>query len=251
MSNKINITGLTGIKEVAPGDDIAKLIDHALAANEIALRDKDILVLAQKIISKAENRFVDPAEVQPSENAIIIAKNMINKAPEEVQVILDESIDIIRNTKHVLITEHKIGLIMANAGVDKSNVEKGKYLLLPKDPDRSAAEIRNYFKEKYGIEMAVIISDTVGRPWRNGQTNIAIGVAGMIPLFDYANTYDTFGNSLKVTNIAQADEIASAAELVMGKAESIPAAVVRGVHYQVGEGSVKDLIRAKKDDLFR
>jgi coenzyme F420-0:L-glutamate ligase / coenzyme F420-1:gamma-L-glutamate ligase len=251
VSNHISVIGLTGIKEVVPGDNLSEIIDLALEKNELVLCENDILVIAQKIVSKAEGRYKKSSDVIPSAQAITIADNMLNKTPEEVQLILDESYEIIRNTKNVLITEHRTGLIMANAGIDSSNIEKGKYLLLPEDPDGSAREIRDYFHDKYNIEIAVIISDTFGRPWRNGQTNVAIGIAGMKPLYDYTNTFDTFGNCLKVTNIAQADEISSTAELVMGKTESIPVAVVRGVNYQKGEGSVKELIREKMDDLFR
>lgn len=251
MNPRISIVGIPGIKEVVPGDNIPLIIDNALDTNNLELSEDDILVVAQKIISKAEGRYMDPKEVIPSKEAIDIAKNMVNKSPEEVQIILNESREIIRHTKNVLITEHKLGFIMANAGVDSSNVEPGKFLLLPKDPDSSAGKIRDYFKRKYQLPIAVIISDTFGRPWRTGQTNVAIGLSGMNPLYDYINTFDTFGNCLKVTNIAQADEIASAAELIMGKADAIPAALVRGVKFRKGKGTAADLIREKKEDLFR
>jgi coenzyme F420-0:L-glutamate ligase / coenzyme F420-1:gamma-L-glutamate ligase len=251
LYNNINIVGIPGIKEVVPGDNIPLIIDNAINRISLVLSEDDILVVAQKIISKAEGRYIDPNDVLPSKEAIHIAKNMENKSPEEVQIILDESREIIRNTKKVLITEHKLGLIMANAGIDSSNIEPGKFLLLPKDPDSSARKIHDYFKKKYKLHISVIISDTFGRPWRNGQTNVAVGVSGMNPLYDYVNTFDTYGNCLKVTNIAQADEIASAAELVMGKSDAIPVALIRGVKFRKGEGSVNDLIREKKEDLFR
>jgi coenzyme F420-0:L-glutamate ligase/coenzyme F420-1:gamma-L-glutamate ligase len=213
--------------------------------------DHDIIVVAQKIVSKAEGRVVDLQTVTPSTLANTIAESS-EKDPKHVEVILRESANIIRMRGAHIIVETRHGFVCANAGVDRSNAGNGDLaVLLPIDPDRAAQKLRKRIRELAGVDVGVIISDTFGRAWRNGQVNVAIGIDGLTPIIDYRGSRDLFGNQLKVTQIAIADELASAAELVMRKSDGVPVAIIRGIAYAKGSGSIQQLIRPKEEDLFR
>lgn len=221
--------------------------------NIITIENKDIIVIAQKIISKAEGRLINLNKVKPSQNAIDVS-NQVNKDPRFIEMILQESRKIVRIFNNTLIAETHHGFICANAGIDQSNVsnKKNYVLLLPVNPDRSAEEIRKQIYEKIQKKVSVVITDTFGRPFRNGQTNIAIGIAGIKPLRNYKGKQDMFGKLLRVTEIAIVDEIASAAELVMGKTESIPIAIVKNVNYSMQHNcSIRKILRKEKKDIFR
>jgi coenzyme F420-0:L-glutamate ligase/coenzyme F420-1:gamma-L-glutamate ligase len=227
------------------------MILEAIGRSQIEIQDGDILVITHKIVSKAEGRIVDLASIKPSTKAISMAKEH-DKDPRVMELILKESTQILRARNGIIISETKHGFVCANAGVDQSNVEGDTAVLLPVAPDESAGRIQEAVKKKIGKEIAVIITDTFGRTFRNGQTNVAIGVAGINPIKSYIGTSDMYGRKLRVTEIAVADEIASAAELVMGKAEGTPVAIVRGYIFEKASNiSVKSLLRAKERDLFR
>lgn len=252
MQAELRIIPVRGIGEVRPGDDLAALILAALAGQGLALADGDILVVTQKIVSKAEGRLIDPASVEPSAFARQIAQTAKKDAHFQ-EVVLRESRRIVKQDRGVLITETHHGLICANSGVDESNVAGGRIVcLLPVDPDRSAAALRAAIRERAGATTAVIISDTFGRPWRDGQVNVAIGVAGIAPLSDYAGVADPYGYTMHITLLAVADELAGAAELVMGKIDRVPVALIRGYAYEPSEqASAGALIRKPEYDLFR
>ncbi len=252
MQSEIRIIPVRGIGEVTAGDDLPGLLLTALASGGQTLADGDVLVVTQKIVSKAEGRLVDPAEVEPSAFARQIAAQGRKDAGFQ-EIVLRESRRIVKMTSGVLITETHHGLICANSGVDESNVAGGRVVcLLPEDPDASAAALRAELRARAGVEVAVIISDTFGRPWRDGQVNVAIGCAGIAPLSDFAGVDDPYGYTMHATLIAVADELASAAELVMGKIDKVPAAVVRGYAYTPSEeATAKALIRDPRFDLFR
>lgn len=244
----VEITGVMGIGEVPPGADVTVLIADATRATP--LRDGDVVVVTHKIVSKAEGQLVDLRTIDPSPLAVQIAGQW-GKDARQVDVVLRESVRIVRMERGVIISETRHGFICANAGVDASNVEGETVCLLPREPDVSAARIRAGLRERTGADVAVIISDSFGRPWRNGIINIAIGVAGIQPLTDYRGQTDPYGNDLRVTVLAIADELASAAELVMGKVEAVPVAVIRGYAYDHAEGTGHDLIMDPTRDLFR
>ena len=247
----IQILGVVNMPLVKPGDSIADQIVKAAKAESIEIQPNDIIVIAQKIVSKAEGNLIDLSTVHPSSLAETIAKTS-GKDPRHVEVILRESTSIVRMRGPHLIVETPHGFVCANAGVDRSNVGKeDSVVLLPIDPDKSAKTIQRRIMELTGANVGIVISDTFGRAWRNGQVNVAIGVAGLNPLFDYRGTQDMFGNQLNVTQIAMADELASAAELVMRKSDRIPVAIIRGVDYVKQEGSIKPMIRPREEDLFR
>jgi coenzyme F420-0:L-glutamate ligase / coenzyme F420-1:gamma-L-glutamate ligase len=251
MAGDLRIIPIRGIGEVRPGDDLAATILDALHAHDMSLAGGDVLVVTQKIVSKAEGRIVDPAAVEPSHMARM-AGEQGKKDAGYYEVVLRESRRIVKMDRGVLVTETHHGLICANAGVDESNVAGGRAVtLLPVDPDGSAERLRAELRERAGADVAVVISDTFGRPWREGQVNVAIGVAGIAPLADYAGQPDGYGYTMQATLIAVADELAAAAELVMGKTDAVPAAIVRGYAYQPAEGSARELIRAPEKDLFR
>ncbi len=221
--------------------------------NGITIENKDIIVIAQKIISKAEGRLINLNKVKPSQNAIDLS-NQVNKDPRLIEMIFQESRKIVRIFNNIIIAETHHGFICANAGIDQSNVsrKKNQVLLLPVDPDRSAEAIRKQIYEKIRKKVSVIITDTFGRPFRIGQTNIAIGIAGIKPFRNYKGTQDMFGKVLRVTEIAIVDEIAGAAELIMGKTERIPMAIVRNVNYSMQcKSSIGKVIRKEKNDIFR
>jgi coenzyme F420-0:L-glutamate ligase/coenzyme F420-1:gamma-L-glutamate ligase len=233
------------------GDSIGDQLVRAAQEQSIQICDHDIIVVAQKIVSKSEGRVVDLHNIQPSVLADVIARNS-GKDPKHVEVILRETASILRMRGAHLIVETPHGFVCANAGVDRSNAGKdGLAVLLPVDPDRSAQKLRTRIRELTGADVGVIISDTFGRAWRNGQVNVAIGINGLAPVIDYRGTKDMFGNQLNVTQIAIADELASAAELVMRKSDGVPAAIIKGLDYARGSGSIQSLIRPKEEDLFR
>jgi coenzyme F420-0:L-glutamate ligase / coenzyme F420-1:gamma-L-glutamate ligase len=252
MQPEIRIIPVGGIGEVRAGDDLAELIGAVLAQGGATLVDGDVLVVTQKIVSKAEDRLVDPATVEPSAFAHQIAAQG-RKDAQFQEVVLRESRRIVKMANGVLITETHHGLICANSGVDESNVAGGRVVcLLPVDPDASAARLRAALRERLGVTVAVIISDTFGRPWRDGQVNVAIGCAGIAPLSDYAGVDDPYGYTMHATLIAVADELAGAAELVMGKIDRVPVAIVRGYGYAPSEdATAQRLIRDPRFDLFR
>lgn len=250
MAGRIELIALEGVPLVAPGDDLAALIGEALARGGLALREGDVLVLAQKIVSKAEGRRVALADVEPSEEARALAAQ-VGKEPRLVELILRESARVVRARPNVLIVEHRLGLIMANAGIDQSNVEPGYALLLPENPDASAARLRARLAPE-GMRFGVVINDSFGRPWRRGTTGVAIGAAGLPALVDRRGEADLFGRPLQVTMIALADEIAASASLLMGPAaEGIPAVLVRGLDWTAPESAASTLIRPENEDLFR
>jgi coenzyme F420-0:L-glutamate ligase/coenzyme F420-1:gamma-L-glutamate ligase len=237
--------------DIKPGDDLAEIIFAAAEKSGIDILEGDILVVAQKVVSKSEGRIVDLAGVKPSKRAVAMGKTH-KKDPRLVEIILKESKRIVRARKGVIITETSHGFICANSGVDQSNAGDDRAVLLPVDPDLSAARIRKSLLKDRAKKIAVVITDTFGRPFRNGQTNVAIGVAGLKPIRSYVGTADMYGKKLRVTEIAVADELASAAELVMGKADRIPAAIVRGYAFETaGNRGVESLLRKKERDLFR
>ena len=236
--------------EVSSGDDVATLIDEASRSADLNLLDRDVLVIAQKIVSKAEGRVVRLDSVVPSKRAREWAEAW-DKDARVVEVVLRESKRIVRMERGVLISETEHGFVCANAGVDTSNVAEGTVTLLPRDADESAQRIRASLEKAFGIALAVIVSDTFGRPWREGLVNVALGVSGIAPLVDYRGERDSHGRPLKVTVMAIADELASAAELVMRKSAGIPVAIIRGFDYESSEASSRALIRTQVLDLFR
>lgn len=251
MSEGIHIIPVRDIGEVTPGDDLITLMLDALAGHGMALQSGDILVITQKIVSKAEGRMVDPQTIEPSHMAQMAALQG-RKDAAHYEVVLRESRRIVKMDRGVLITETHHGLICANSGVDESNVAGGRLVtLLPVDPDASAERIRIGLHDRTGVDVAVIISDTFGRAWREGQVNIAIGAAGIAPLANYAGQPDVYGYMMHASVLAVADELASAAELVMGKVDQVPVAIVRGYHYTPSNEGAKMLIRPPERDLFR
>ena len=236
--NRLTAWGVAGIPEIRPGDQLGDIIvDVCRGEPNGPLHDRDVLVVTQKIVSKAEGRLVD---VDP------------NDPLSHKQLVEDEAVRIVRRRGDLIITETEHGFVCANSGVDLSNVERGKAALLPKDSDRSARRIRDIVRAKLGLEVGVIVSDTFGRAWRKGLTDVAIGVAGIAAVVDLRGTPDALGRVMQVTEVAVADELASAAELVMGKSSGIPVAVVRGADAEwFREASVRELVRPPQEDLFR
>jgi coenzyme F420-0:L-glutamate ligase/coenzyme F420-1:gamma-L-glutamate ligase len=252
---QITLTAVPGFPLVQPGDDLAAILLDRLRRAGMVLRDGDVLVLCQKIVSKAEGRMIELNGVVPSNDAQTLAAET-GKDPHLVQLILDEARAVLRSRPYLIIAEHRLGWICANAGIDRSNVaqpdDDGVVLLLPRDPDRSAKEIRQRVVAATGADIAVIINDTHGRPFRNGAVGVAIGVAGMFPLSDLRGQADLFGYQLKSSILGIADEIASAASLLMGQAdEGRPAILVRGAPIVSGAGTAQDLQRTEEKDLFR
>ncbi len=248
---ELRIIGLPGIPIVTPGMDLAALIQQAATAASLPLQAGDILVVTQKVVSKAEGHLIVLKDITPSPLAQRFARQW-GKDPRHVEVVLQQSRRIVKMDRGVLITETHHGFICANAGVDQSNIEGEEVVaVLPPDPDASARAIRQALRERLGFDVAVIISDTFGRPWRHGLVNIAIGLSGIEAIKDYTGQLDAQGYELRVTALAIADELAAAAELVMNKLDNVPVAVIRGYEYPRGEGSLAQLIRAAERDLFR
>jgi len=247
----MQVFGLSKMPLVRRGDRIGDEIVRAARKENMQIRNRDVIVVAQKIVSKAEGREVALKSVTPSSFSKAISR-ITGKDPRHVEVILGEAESIVRMRDGHLIVETHHGFICANAGVDKSNVKNKNWVtLLPAHPDKSAREIRKRIRDLTGADVGVIVSDTFGRAWRIGQVDVAIGVDGMNPVSDYRGKKDMFGYRLNVTQIAVADELASAAELVMRKSDGIPVAIVRGFQYPRGKGSAKDLVRPREEDLFR
>jgi coenzyme F420-0:L-glutamate ligase/coenzyme F420-1:gamma-L-glutamate ligase len=251
----ITLTPIPDIPLVRPGDDLAALIITACERSALAPADGDVVVVAQKIVSKAEGRYLDLAEVRPSARAASLAAE-VGKDPRLVEVILRESRRVVRHRPGVLIVEHRLGSVMANAGVDRSNVDPQMgaepVLLLPRDPDASAAALRARLAARFQSELAVVITDSWGRAWRRGTVGVALGAAGLPALMDLRGRPDLFGHDLRVTQTGFADEIASAASLVMGQAdEARPVVLVRGLAWAGADAVAAALIRAADEDLFR
>jgi coenzyme F420-0:L-glutamate ligase/coenzyme F420-1:gamma-L-glutamate ligase len=251
----LEVIALPGLPLIGPGDDLVELIASAFKRDGVAPRPGDVLVVAQKIVSKAEGRVVDLATVAPSPKALALAAK-VDKDPRLVEVILSESVRVVRARRGVLIVEHRLGFIMANAGVDQSNVGPAdgspRALLLPKDPDRSAEALRRGLAKSTGSDLAVVINDSFGRPWRQGTTGVAIGVAGLPALIDLRGRPDLFGRTLEVSVVGFADEIAAAASLLMGQAdEATPAVLIRGLSWSAPESMAASLLRPANEDLFR
>lgn len=237
--------------DIREGDDIGNLILKSIKEKKESLKENDVIVITHKIVSKSEGRTIDLTKIIPSEESKKISSRT-GKDPKLVELIISQSNEIIKIQRDIIITETKHGFVCANSGIDTSNVAKSNHVvLLPVDPDKSAREIRNYIKSRTKINVAVIISDTFGRPFRKGQVNVAIGVAGIDPIKSYIGDSDMYGNILRVTEIAIADEIASAAELVMGKTLRVPVTIVRGYDFSSYDASMSKVTRSKKDDLFR
>jgi len=247
---RLELIGLEGLGEVRQGDSIGGLICQACSRLSLSLHDDDVLVVAHKIVSKADGRIVRLETIQPSERALELSREL-GKDASLLEIILKESRRIIRKGRETIIVETHHGFICANAGVDLSNVGQGLVALLPQDPDRSAKKIREEIEQLNGITPAVIISDSFGRPWRLGTVDVALGVSGISPLKDHREKKDRYGYKLKAAVAAVADEIASAAELVMGKRGEIPVVIVRGYGKKGEDGSVRELIRPEAEDLFR
>lgn len=258
-TKRIEVIGVAGLPEITPGDNLTRLFLDACRRESVSLIDDDVVVVTQKVVSKAEGRIVHLSDVEPSmlarnfaEGAGLESESSSRKDPRLVELALRESRRIVRMDHGVLITETQHGFVCANSGVDASNVGiPDAATTLPSDPDRSAETLRAAIGEATGKRVAVIISDTFGRPWREGVVNVAIGIAGFNPLHDYRGQNDAEGRSLASTVIAEADELAGAAELVMGKLERIPVAVIRGFALAPGGDGFAALVRDAAKDLFR
>ncbi len=248
--SELRVIPLKGIPEVREGDSVARHLSRALSRAGVSLRDRDILVVKQKVVSKSEGKVVRLDGVTPGPRAAELAEAE-GKDPRIVELVLRESVRVVRSGHGVIITETRHGFVCANSGVDQSNVGEGRACLLPSDSDASARRIRKALERSTGRRLAVVITDTFGRPWRRGQTDVAIGCSGIDPLLSFRGRRDSFGYELRVTEPAVVDEVAGAAELVMGKLDMVPAAVVRGVRYRRGEGGVKSLLMSREKDLFR
>jgi coenzyme F420-0:L-glutamate ligase/coenzyme F420-1:gamma-L-glutamate ligase len=260
----LTLTALSGIPLIRQGDDLADIVVRALQGNEVSLEEKDILVFAQKIVSKAEGRRINLTTVTPSARAIELAAQT-EKDPRLVELILQESREVLRTRPGTMIVEHRLGFICANAGIDHSNVDspllagekpgvraEDWVLLLPADPDRSAATLRQAILSKTAKRVGILIIDSHGRAWRNGTVGTAIGLVGLPALQDLRGEPDLFGLRLRITQVGVADELAAAASLIMGQAaEGTPVVHVRGFPYPLREASLKELLRPKEQDLFR
>ncbi|MFI5225073.1 MAG: coenzyme F420-0:L-glutamate ligase [Candidatus Limnocylindrales bacterium] len=252
---RLEIVALEGIPEVVAGDDLPALLCAALERTKdlLPLRPDDVLVVTQKVVSKAEGAVVDLTTVTPRPEALEFASRF-DKDARQVEVVLREAKRVVRMANGVIITETRHGFVCANGGIDASNVgprSGSVVLLLPVDPDASAAQIRATIAARFGVAVPVVISDSFGRPWRNGIVDVAIGAAGLEPLDDLRGSPDRDGRPMRSTVRAVADELASAAELVLGKSEGRPAAIVRGAHPPIGPGTGRDLIMPAESDLFR
>ena len=232
------------------GDELGRLIAATVTHQGLGLEDGDIVVVKQKVVSKAEGRVVRLADVVPGRRAVALARKQ-GKDPRLVELILRESTGVVRAGHGVIITRTRLGFVCANSGIDRSNVGRGLVALLPADPDLSARRLRRALEKLSGARVAVVVTDTFGRPWRRGQTDVAIGCSGIVPLATYAGRKDRYGYELRVTEPAVVDEVAGAAELVTGKLEGVPAAIVRGVAYVRGEAGAKALVMSRERDLFR
>ena len=255
MTRSITYTALPDIPLVQPGDDVCALIKQGLGRAGIVLQDGDVLVIAQKIISKAENRYVDLADMVPSPRAKELAA-ISGKNAQHIEAVLGESAEVLRVKPNVMIVAHRLGYVMANAGIDESNLEKldgvDRVLLLPVDPDASCRAIKTTLDREFAASIGVIINDSFGRAWRNGVVGVALGAAGISSLHNMIGSPDLFGRAMKVTEVAIGDELAAAASLVMGQgAEGLPVVHVRGYRNRGAENDAMALIRPKHMDMFR
>ena len=257
MSGPLTLTPLPGLPMVRPGDDLPALILQALEQAGLRLQDGDILVLAQKIVSKSEGRLVNLATVQPSERALELAAQ-IEKDPRQLELVLRESHAVLRTRPGSIIVEHKLGFICANAGIDHSNVagdgnsQEEWVLLLPENPDASAERIRRALEAAAGVSLGVLIIDSHGRAWRQGTVGMAIGLSGLPGLVDLRGQPDLFGYTLRITTVGAADELAAGASLMMGQAaEGTPVVHVRGFPYVLREAALSELLRPREQDMFR
>lgn len=255
MRQRVQMTALPDFPLVEPGDDLAALILAGLDRAQESLCNGDVLVLAQKIVSKSENRYAYLNDIAPSTDAKELAE-YVDKDPRLVELILRESVDVLRTRKGAIIVEHRNGYVHANAGIDQSNIQSQpdnpRVLLLPENPDASAAQLRARLRELTGVTVSVIINDSAGRAWRNGVIGFALGTAGLVPLENRIGTRDLFGRALEITEVAIADEIAAAASLLMGQAaEGSPVVLIRGAAIAPSDTGSAALIRAREQDLFR
>lgn len=249
--NSISIIPILGLPEIKQEDNLVRAVIDATVKQDVNFKESDVVVVAQKIVSKSEGRIVKITDVSPSPFAVETGK-LLDKDPRIVEIILRESRRIVKMDRGRLIVENTKGIVCANAGVDMSNVGGGmEATLLPEDPDESAKRFAEGFKKELGVDVAVIITDTVGRPWRDGLVQIAIGCCGIRPIKDYRGRKDSKGYDLRATALAVADEISSAAGLVMGKTEGVPVAIVRGYEYEKSTEGAKRLLRNPDNDLFR
>lgn len=255
MANRLELIALPGFPLIEPGDNLVSLILRSLKNAEITLSDGDVLVIAQKIISKAENRYAYLNQVEPSTEAVDLAW-VTDKDPRVIQLILDESVEVVRHRPGVLIVAHRNGYVHANAGIDQSNISSNpdnpRVLLLPEDPDKSAEGVREGLRKETGIDAPIIINDSAGRAWRNGTIGFAIGTSGFMPLQNLIGREDLFCRPLEVSQVAVADELAAAASFLMGQAnEASPVVLIRGADIEREEAGSSALIRARDEDLFR
>lgn len=255
MTRSITCTALPNIPLVQPGDDVCAIIKAGLADAGIVLQNGDVIVIAQKIVSKSENRYVDLAQIVPSETAVRLAE-VTSKDARHVEVVLAESSEVLRVKKNTIIVAHRLGFVMANAGIDESNIThadgEGRVLLLPVDPNKSCNDIKKALDRDFAVSVGVIINDSFGRAWRNGVVGVALGAAGITSLQNLIGSPDLFGRTMKVTEVAIGDELAAAASLVMGQgAEGSPIVHVRGFENPAAENDASALIRPKTMDMFR
>lgn len=253
--SSLSLHGLEKIPLIEPGDDLVEILAAALNAGTHRPRSGDILVVCQKIVSKAEDRYVQLDRVEPSTRALELA-GVTGKDPRLVEIVLRESEEVLRAAQGRLIVAHRLGFVVANAAIDQSNVRQdggaGQVLLLPENPDASAAALRAGLAERLGVELGVIVNDSFGRAWRNGVTGTAIGVAGVPAVRDVVGEPDIFGRPMETTQIALADEVAAAASLLMGETDSaVPAVLVQGLDYETSDQTAAALLRPKAQDLFR
>jgi len=255
MAKSITYFAVPGLPLIHPGDDLAAVIVEALKVEQLQLMSGDVVVVAQKVISKAENRYVELRDVRPSEQARNLADHT-GKDPRYIEVVLSESAEVVKHRRNILIVAHRLGFVMANAGIDQSNIEHAdgeeRVLLLPRDPDGSADALKARLDAAFAADVGVIINDSFGRPWRNGVVGVALGVAGLPSLLDLIGSPDLFGRPMQVTEIAVADEIAAGASLLMGQAaEGLPVVVVRGVRFDASARPASALVRPRERDMFR
>jgi coenzyme F420-0:L-glutamate ligase/coenzyme F420-1:gamma-L-glutamate ligase len=255
MPATLELIPLKNFPLVEPGQDLVRIICDALEQSQLALKEDDVLVIAQKIISKAEGRYVRLADVEPGPEALALAKRA-NKDPRQMELVLRESQEVVRVRPGVVIVEHRNGYVHANAGIDKSNIpnsiEDTQVLLLPENPDESARTLMTALSDYCGVGLRIIINDSTGRAWRNGTVGIAIGTAGFDPLFNQVGEADLYGNILEVTEAAVADELAAAASFVMGQAaEACPVVLLRGAKLNPSDAGSRSLLRDKAQDMFR
>jgi coenzyme F420-0:L-glutamate ligase/coenzyme F420-1:gamma-L-glutamate ligase len=251
MTSEVRVIGVDGIPEAHPGDDVVELLIGGLRLSQMTLEQGDVVVVTHKLVSKAEGRLVDLSTVDPSPFAREWGERY-GKDPRHVEVVLRESARIVRMSDGLIIAQTRHGYVCANAGVDASNVPGAAVVsLLPREPDASARAIRAGLRQRLGVDVAVIITDSFGRAWRRGIINITVGLAGMEPILDYRGQVDDDGYELRATVIAIADELAATSELVMGKLDRRPVAIVRGYRYQPGDGAARDLVMDPARDLFR